>query len=397
MAKQKSKNTQQIYERPSTKQGGSSSWQAKLRENGVNLSKTFKTEGEAKDWLILKRAKIITGESLAGERHSDTLLPKIFDDYILNGGIDSKKAAILRVAKIELAKVKLQQLNTRALENYIKIKSGQEIRQHPKKKKDHPLYKGGKIIVDGKEQARTYAPATVRKVYYAIKNALAWHSREYEYPFNSKPFDECTPPPSWERPRDRRLVEGELEKLLAHAGKMAHGSEIQDMINFQIYSCMRIGETLKMKWGDIRLDESDPDASYIFVPKENQKTRNHRKATDREIAMRPELFDLLKDRVLPRRGDHPSSNLVFQNLKNSSYAGGRFRLICEKADVANLSIHDLRHEGISWLFENTSLTDIEISTISGHIELDTLKRYAKLRPKKIGAKIRLGLSIRSST
>ncbi len=397
MAKQKTKNTQQIYERPSSKPGGSSSWQAKLRENGVNLSKTFKTEGEAKDWLILKRAKIITGESLAGERHSDTLLPNIFEDYILNGGVDSKKAAILRVAKIELAKVKLQQLNTRALENYIKIKLGQEVRQHPKKKKDHPLYKGGKKIVDGKEQTRTYAPATVRKVYYAIRNALTWHAKEYEYPFNSKPFDECIPPPSWESPRERRLAEGELERLLAEAVKRAHGEEIKDVINFQIYSCMRIGETLKMTWGDIRLDESDPDASYIFVPKKNQKTRNHRKATDREIAMRPELFEMLTKRVLPRKGDQPTTNLVFPSLKNSSYAGGRFRSICNKADVTDLSIHDLRHEGISWLFENTSLTDIEISTISGHIELDTLKRYAKLRPKKIGAKIRLGLSIRSST
>jgi integrase len=397
MTKQKAKNKPLIYARPSKKPGGPTSWQVKLRENGVNLSKTFKTEGEANNWIILKRAKIITGESLAGERHSETLLANIFEDYILNGGVDSKKAAILRVVQVELASVKLQQLNTRALENYVKIKLGQEVRAHPKKKKDHPLYKGGKRIVDGKEETRTYAPATVRKVYYAIRNALAWHAKEYEYNFNSKPFDECTPPPSWEAPRERRLSEGELEKLLTEAATRKHGDEIQDVINFQIYSCMRIGETLKMTWGDIRLDESDPDASYIFVPKKNQKTRNHRKATDREVAMRPELFDMLRNRVLPRRNNQPSTNLVFPSLKNSSYAGGQFRSICDKTEVNDLSLHDLRHEGISWLFENTSLTDIEISTISGHIELDTLKRYAKLRPKKIGAKIRLGLSIRSNT
>ena len=131
--------------------------------------------------------------------------------------------------------------------------------------------------------------------------------------------------------------------------------------------------------------------------KKNQKTRNHRKATDREIAMRPELYEMLKENVIPRKGDQQDSSLVFPTLKNSSYAGGRFKSICDKAQITDLTIHDLRHEGISWMFENTSLTDIEISTISGHIELDTLKRYAKLRPKKIGAKIRLGLSIRSSS
>ncbi len=158
---------------------------------------------------------------------------------------------------------------------------------------------------------------------------------------------------------------------------------------------MRIGETLKMNWSDIRLNHDDPDASYIFVPKENQKTKKHRNATDREIAMRPELYQMLKDRVIPRRGKQLATNLVFPALKDSSYAGGRFKTICEKLQIRDLTIHDLRHEGISWLFENTSLTDIEISTISGHMELDTLKRYAKLRPKNIGAKIRLGLTIRS--
>lgn len=391
------KNQSSIYERQSEKTGGQSTWQARLREDGVSLSKTFKTRQEAENWLILKRAKIITGESVAGEKHSDTLLPDIFDDYIRNGGIDDKKTALVNTLKLELAKVKLKQLNTRALENYIKIKLTQEIRHHPKKKKDHPLYKGGKRVVDGSVETRTYSPATVRKFYYALKNALAWHAKDHEYPFNSKPFDECTPPPAWEKPRERRLADGELEKLLAEAETRAHGEEFKDLINFQIYSCMRIGETLKMNWSDIRLNHDDPDASYIFVPKENQKTKKHRNATDREIAMRPELYQMLKDRVIPRRGKQLATNLVFPALKDSSYAGGRFKTICEKLQIRDLTIHDLRHEGISWLFENTSLTDIEISTISGHMELDTLKRYAKLRPKNIGAKIRLGLSIRSNT
>ena len=122
------KNQSSIYERQSDKTGGQSTWQARLREDGVSLSKTFKNRQEAENWLILKRAKIITGESVAGEKHSDTLLPDIFDDYIRNGGIDDKKTALVNTLKLELAKVKLKQLNTRALENYIKIKLTQEIR-----------------------------------------------------------------------------------------------------------------------------------------------------------------------------------------------------------------------------------------------------------------------------
>ena len=57
------------------------------------------------------------------------------------------------------------------------------------------------------------------------------------------------------------------------------------------------------------------------------------------------------------------------------------------AKVIDFKIHDLRHCAVSWYFVNTNLTDIEISEISGHIELSTLKRYATLRHNDIGAKL----------
>ena len=58
-----------------------------------------------------------------------------------------------------------------------------------------------------------------------------------------------------------------------------------------------------------------------------------------------------------------------------------------EVEALQYEIHDLRHEGISWLFENTNLTDIQISKMTGHLELDTLKRYAKLRPSSIGERL----------
>lgn len=80
--------------------------------------------------------------------------------------------------------------------------------------------------------------------------------------------------------------------------------------------------------------------------------------------------------------------LVFGDYwKSSSVLGSRFRVICKNAKVENFKIHDLRHSAVSWYFINTSLTDIEISKISGHIELSTLKRYATLRHSDIGTKL----------
>ena len=53
-----------------------------------------------------------------------------------------------------------------------------------------------------------------------------------------------------------------------------------------------------------------------------------------------------------------------------------YRLV-GRADISGLRFHDLRHEGVSRLFE-LGLNVIEVSSVSGHRELRMLKRYAHL-------------------
>ena len=157
-------------------------------------------------------------------------------------------------------------------------------------------------------------------------------------------------------------------------------------ILWQYYSCMRAGESLLMKWGDIHIDEENPHLSYIFVPKENTKIADKKNAEDRKVPLRPEFFHFVKDRLMLLKKE--DGGLVFgNNWKSSSVLGNRFKVVCKNAKVENFKIHDLRHCAVSWYFINTSLTDIEISKISGHIELSTLKRYATLRHSDIGAKL----------
>jgi len=48
-------------------------------------------------------------------------------------------------------------------------------------------------------------------------------------------------------------------------------------------------------------------------------------------------------------------------------------------EIEDLRLHDLRHEAISRFFENTDLSEMEIAQISGHRDLQTLKRYTHLR------------------
>ena len=368
---------------------GVKSFQAKVRLKGQKLSETFLERDLAKNWIKLREAEIVKGESVSFHKVKGKLtLNDIFDDYLKDGKVPEKKAGTVKRLKVEVGKLKLEDLNTKRLEAYIDMKLAQPIPEQRNKKQEHPLYKGGKTIVQGKEQVRLNAPSTVRKYYYALRTALRWHAKVNDYPFNEKPFEDNPPPEAWGDPRDRRLEEGELEQLLKACDKMyVNKQNLKDLIHFQIYSCMRVGETLLMRWKDIHIDETEPWGSYIFVPREHQKTKNKKGSADREVSMQPALYELVKSNLLARRGKAKSDERVFPFWPDSSVLSQRFKRICKNAVVADFKIHDFRHEAISRLFESTSLTDIEIAKITGHLELDTLSRYAKLRPKKTGAKL----------
>jgi integrase len=64
-----------------------------------------------------------------------------------------------------------------------------------------------------------------------------------------------------------------------------------------------------------------------------------------------------------------------------------FSRCCKAAKIKNLRLHDLRHEAISRLFENTDLDIMEIKTITGHKTLNMLVRYSHLRTHRLADRL----------
>ncbi|HHR0797901.1 TPA: site-specific integrase [Serratia marcescens] len=366
---------------------GDVSYLVRIRESGISANKTFKTEKDAEKFIREIKTKIDKGESVDIGKIKKLTLSEIFTDYLkFNKVSDGKEYGIKKLIK-EIGKVPLSNFKTATFATYIKTKLEQEIPDQAKTKKKHPLYSGYTVVDEkGNKKRKTYSAGSIRKIYYEIKTSLEWHAKHYEYTFNRKPFDDVKAPKAWE-PRDRILVDGELERLLTATDKMYVNQEIlKCVILWQYYSCMRAGETLLMEWEHIHINEKEPEHSYIFVPKENQKIADKKGAEDRKVPLRPEFYHFIKDRVMKLKQD--GQKFVFGHYwKNSNILGSRFKVICKNAKVDNFKIHDLRHCAVSWYFINTSLTDIEISKISGHIELSTLKRYATLRHSDIGKKL----------
>lgn len=161
---------------------GQISWQAKVRLNGVNRSKTFVKKSDAVAWATSIENDINEGKPVQLRKQLQKTLADIFDDYIDSELVTDKKARTLRRLAVELGSLKLEDLNTKRLGLYLQLKSEQAVPAQARKKVTHPLYKGGKTIVDGEEVARTYKPASIRQYYYALRTALKWHAKVHDYP-----------------------------------------------------------------------------------------------------------------------------------------------------------------------------------------------------------------------
>ncbi len=73
--------------------------------------------------------------------------------------------------------------------------------------------------------------------------------------------------------------------------------------------------------------------------------------------------------------------------KTTSLLSHQFARVFDAAGCGDLRFHDLRHEATSRLFERTTLSDIEISRITGHKDPRVLRRYSNLRGSDLAFKL----------
>ena len=64
-----------------------------------------------------------------------------------------------------------------------------------------------------------------------------------------------------------------------------------------------------------------------------------------------------------------------------------FSRTCKRLGIADLRIHDLRHEATSRFFEK-GFSIPEVALITGHSDWASLKRYTQLKPEDLADKLR---------
>lgn len=208
------------------------------------------------------------------------------------------------------------------------------------------------------ERLQSVAPSTAVREMAILSHVLEVATRDWGMPL-AKNVVKLVRRPVIRNERSRRLTGNEEQRLLdgCDGGQLPY---LRTLLIVAIETGMRRGELLGLKWSDI----SHNRRVVTLVMTKN--------GSGREVPLSSRAFDALME--------WKSRSVVDQSTVFPMTAGAleqAWRRLLIRVGITGLRFHDLRHEGVSRLFER-GLNMIEVSSISGHKELRMLKRYTHL-------------------
>lgn len=217
------------------------------------------------------------------------------------------------------------------------------------------------------ERLQTVAPSTTVRELAILSHVLEVAIRDWGLPL-ARNVVKLVRRPVIRNERSRRLTGDEELRLIegCDAGKVAF---FKTIVILAIETGMRRGEILGLKWNDISHNRR---VITLTVTKNG---------SGREVPLSQRAFDALSAWKAQTAVDAPS---VFPMTPGALEQTWRRLLV--RSGITALRFHDLRHEGVSRLFER-GLNVIEVSSISGHKELRMLKRYTHLSADDLVARL----------
>lgn len=168
--------------------------------------------------------------------------------------------------------------------------------------------------------------------------------------------------------RDRRPTLAELDKLMTHfverQERRPDSAPMHKLIAYAIFSTRRQDEIVRPTWEN--LDETNKRLLVRDMKHPGQKRGN-----DVWVDLPDEALGIIKTMMVKDRAAP-----IFPYTADAISAA--FTRACQFLEIENLHFHDLRHEGISRLFEMG--WDIpHVALVSGHRTWQSLQRYSHIR------------------
>lgn len=318
--------------------------QIRLKKDGKVIhseSQTFDRKPAAQAWLKKRETELAQPGALT--KATDPLLKDVIDQY----NLEKQK---------EHGKTKTQVLNT--------IKTADIGGLHCSEINSQELVKFCQTI-DAQPSTRGNYMSHLASIFSVAKPA-------WGYPLEKQAIDDARVVLDKmgligrSKQRTRRPTLEELDKLMTHytvaETKRKNAIPMTRLLLFAIFSTRRQEEICRLEWNDLNKVNSE-----IIV--RDMKNPGETIGNDVRTTLTPEALQLIELQ--------PNTNGPIWPY-NAESVSASFTRACVILGIENLHFHDLRHEGISRLFElgwNIPL----VASVSGHRSWMSLKRYTHLR------------------
>lgn len=325
-------------------------WQAKIRRRGFPVqSRTFESRKVAEDWGKVIEAEMIRGVHVDRTKAERTTLGQVIENYNQRVAPTHKggEAEILRLNRFireepALCAYSLANLKTAHFEDFMQRRLD-EVSPGTVKRELGLLHS----VIEA-----------VRKAYGMVENPISDVRR-----------------PQVNDARDVRLHPGDEDRLLA-AIQTSRNPWLRPAVILAVETAMRRSELLALRWNDIDFDQLK---AHVRESKTDDKRRDRQQG--REVPLSPRAYDLLWELGSSDRTE--GGRVLGTTAEGLKQAFERART---RANMEHLNFHDLRHEATSRLVER-GWGILEIAAVTGHADLQMLKRYTNLRAHDLARKL----------
>ena len=333
----------------------SGSWQAIVKKKGFGqLARTFDAKAEAEAWAKVAESEMVRGVFVSRAEAENTTLSEALDRYLREVSVNKKSH---RTEKI-YAETWKRAFGARSLASITST--------------DLAKYRDNRLKEVSENMVRLELALLSHLFTIAIK--------EWGMTGLTNPVFQIRKP-KLPQGRDRRLLPGELDRILSASDSPA----LAALVRFAVETAMRRGELAGMTWDMVELKKRT-----VTLP----KTKNGEK---RIVPLSPEALRILSS--LPRKIDGEVWGMEPDSITQAFLrAVARARKAYEKegeeknekpdpAFLVDLTFHDLRHEATSRFFEK-GLNPMQVAAITGHKTLQMLKRYTHLKAEDLAEMLR---------
>ena len=332
-----------------TRSDGSKAFTAQIviKKGGVIVhreAQTFDRKQAANAWTVKREAELKAPGGL--ERKEDPSLAAVIDRYIAESKspVSGTKSQVLTTIKnSDLGDRRCSEITSQTLVSF------------------------------ARELTKNVEPQTCANYFSHLSNMFTVARPAWSYPLSRQEFDDAVTVLKKlglirkGNERDRRPTLDEIDRLMEHFGRVRDhrptSIPMQKIVAFALFSTRRQEEITLLRWDDL-------DEDRILV--RDMKHPGDKKGNNVYCELPPEALSIIKS--MPRDGQY-----IFPYSTDAISAS--FTRACKILGIEDLRFHDLRHEGISRLFE-MGRTIPQAAAVSGHRSWTSLKRYTHMRQSK---------------